>query len=352
MVVGYEFRYMINIKPYFQLCRTHTSPLETIPAIVGASLASGGVIHLEVGLWGLFGFLYHQTGYGMNSYVDWIKGYDKDDPHKQHFPLNTGNLDPNRTGKFVNILILITFVYGLLLIFSGPALFDEFFPFERSSYLGFGIMITGAISGIAYNTVGKELQWKSLLISYAHSTVFAVPYISLEGEFNLMFISAWIFVFLWVMYQIQIEGDVKDMITDEENFLINLGSRYNNETDKVYFPSYVKVYSHILKLLTAVAGLIMVRSLGGGTSLQAGVFIVTFGGSVFLGRKMLANGDYNRSNRIGLMAQIELVTMFGLLLAAIPTIGAGWAILLFLLSILWVVVFNKIQWGTIIAPDV
>lgn len=334
-------RYMI--KKYLQLTRFHSVPLETVPAIIGASLAVGKVVHINVLLWGIYGILYHVTGYGMNSYMDWKSGHDMTDPNKQHFPLNTGELSPINAYIAVTILTVVTFMYGLFLLIG--------------KWIALIIIITGAIAGYGYNKIGKEIVWKSFLISYAHSTVFAVPYIASGGSLSdpILYLG-WGYVFLWVLYQIQIEGDVKDMNTDEENFLINHGARYLDDMpgydDYVGFPFWLSLYGHLLKLITGIIGVLITIELGGSTARQGIILFIIIVTSLVFGSQLLASGEYNRQNRIKDMSTIELLTMWALLIAVAPVIGLFWISILFFGSIIWVMIFNKIEWGTLLGPSV
>lgn len=330
------------IKSYLQLCRTHTTPLETIPAIVGASLATGGVFNIGVGLWAIYGILYHNVGYGMNSYLDWKNGYDKNDPHKQHFPLNTGELEPRHARLFLDILFISLLIYGIILLIG--------------NWLAFFVILSGAVAGIIYNTIGKEIQSKSIFIAYAHSTVFAVPYLALNGSMNEIFFAGWAYVFLWVIYQIQIEGDVKDMDTDEENFLLNMGAVYEekntNVYPKVHFPLKIKALAHGQKLITAVLVFLLARLLDATIYVQVIAPTIVIASSIIFGSLLLADGTYDRTERIKDMARIELMMILALLIAVTPVIGPFWAIGLFAASLVWVITFNKIQWNTFLGPDV
>lgn len=333
----------MRIKSYLQLSRFHSSVLEIIPAIVGASLATGNLFDINVLLWAIYANLYHVTGYSMNSYTDWKSGYDKDDPNKQHFPLNKGTLSPNKAKWAVYILAGITFIYGVILLIG--------------NWIAFIVIFTGAIAGAGYNIIGKEIGWKSLLIAYAHSTVFAVPYLASGGRNANLLLVGWGYVFLWVLYQINIEGDIKDMDTDEENFLINYGAYYEDFilTDNggyVHFPSGIVIYSHVLKLFTAIFGVLIAFELGATLYIMGAVLFIIGVASLVFGSDLLQSGEYNRQDRISTMATIELLTLYGLIVAATPVIGTIEGFILFIGSIVWVLVFNKIEWGSLLAPNV
>ena len=74
--------------------------------------------------------------------------------------------------------------------------------------------------------------------------------------------------------------------------------------------------------------------------------------SLALTWSMLQNGPFNRTERIATMSKIEALSVLMLLVAAFPVIGMPSVAFLFVASGAWVMVFNKIEWGTLVAPDV
>lgn len=342
---------MINkIKYYLQLCRTHTTPLEVVPAVAGAVLASGGANIQQMLIWGFFGFLYHQTGYGMNSVTDWEKGYDKFDKYKQHHPLNKGNLHINEAGLTVAGLLIITIAYG--------------YYFVRDSKIALIIFGIAALSGVLYNAVGKEFPILKIgFISFAHSSVFAVPYLDTTTNITLPFILLWSFVFMWVFFQIAISGEIKDITEDPDNLLIKFGSEVNGDIHRIdvetgesikdkylfipdklkYFAGFIRIIETIL--VFAAAFIIDARFII--------LLLIIFFGMIaqLLSFELVLTGAYNRHQRLKTMSSIELINIFLLVTALYPIIGLYSSILAFG-SLLWVVVFNYIEWGTFVAPDV
>lgn len=336
---------MINLKSHLQMARFHTAPLEFIPAVVGAALAVNTIYDINVLLWGVFGLLYHTSGYYANSYYDWINEFDKDQKEKSHFPLNTGSLSPLTAKQTTYSLLIITAVYGILITY-------------HNLYALIG-MFAMPVFGMSYNLIGKYTQFKFILIAISHTLVIVVPYIALGGNNLKILLYLSLYIFLMIIYQISIEGEIKDMNTDEENFLINHGARYMEEisllkydSNFVGFPFWIKGYAHFLKLLTAIIGASITRMLGGDIYLQLTVFWIVVIASLIFGTNLLRTGEYNRQNRIRNMAIIELLTLSALLVAVIPVIGLYWSIILFTVSVVWVLFFNKIEWGTWISPDV
>jgi len=342
------------VRTYLQLTRAHTAPLETVPAILGALLATGGQITFAVVGWAIFGLLYHLAGYGMNSVVDWQKGYDKLDRKKSHHPLNRGALTLNRAYLFVGGLFVLLLALGVGLAWG--------------EYLALAIMALGAIMGVTYNLAGKITTLKFIPISIAHTTVFIIPYVALGGDiFRYDFRLVTLYIFLWVVFQISVSGEIKDVQQrDESNFLrdtlgIRMEKRLNHlpDEDYIFFSSRAVNYSLALKFSTLMIGAIIYLFISGDIirfteenilwlAVWGLMMIPTAAFTVMLVR----SGIYYRSWRINMMARIELLTMFILIASLTPAIGLGAVVTLIVVSLVWVLALNRIEWGTWLAPDV
>lgn len=277
----------------------------------------------------------------MNSLVDWEEGYDRNDRNKQHHPLNEGSLSVVKARVVVIGSTMFTVAYGV-----GLAL-----PRQLPVF----VLALGAVSGIVYNKLGKRTLLKPFFISVAHTTVFVVPYLSLGGKpSDITFLLSTLFVLLWVFYQIAISGEVKDIMQmDEENILRVLGTRINMMEDKVYFSYVVTVSSLLIKALTVGVGLFILLSL------TEDLLVLSFPVFIFLSVVMVnyslmltLGGSYRRGTRIRWMATVEMCTLFIFIIVLQPVIGYVGTITLMVLSSVWVAVFNKLEWGTVLQPDV
>lgn len=320
---------------FLRLTRAHTVPLEAVPAIVGAALATGTVWSLDVALWGAFGALYHLTGYGMNSYSDWKNGYDKEDEWKQHHPLNSGGISPEAAKLTVVSLLALTFAYIPLALNPSPG--------------AVGVLVLGLASGVVYNELGKRIEGKFLFIAIAHTSVFVAPYLSLGGDIDRMFLFGAAYVFIWVTYQISVSGEVKDITTDEANFLKELGARTIDGA--VIFPDVCLIYGYILKSLNIILaiGLILL-----GDQNMWSLFVVAILGalSLWLNEELLKTDIYCRMTRIENMSTIEMFTLVIFCISYTSTLGAQAVGAIILGSGVWVILGNRYIWGTWVAPRV
>lgn len=322
-------------REYLRLTRAHTVPLEAVPAVIGAGLAHGTVWSTEVALWGVFGVLYHLAGYGMNSYTDWKNGYDKEDKWKQHHPLNSGGLSPQMAKSVVYSLLGLTVAYGLFLVYPSLA--------------GMFALGTAVVAGVAYNELGKETRWKFLLISYAHTSVFVVPYLSISQRLTPAFLLGSLYVFVWVAYQISVSGEVKDMTSDEANFLKEMGAKMIDVV--AYFPARCVIYGYALKTFNILVAIVIVLYLGADT---LSLFVISIIGvlTLWLNTELLRSDIYDRHARIENMSMIEMFTLVIFCLSYVNVLGkvAVWSVIG--AACIWVLAGNRVVWGTWVAPKV
>lgn len=326
------------IKKYLQLARAHTVPLEAVPTGVGAVLAMGTVYHVEVLLFIALGALYHIAGYSANSYIDYKKGYDRDDPNKSHHPLVSGELSEARAKVFVVVSVALTLLYGMWL--SG------------GDKLAVAILLVAFIMANSYNFFSKVTVLKPLPISVAHALMFSFSYVAAGGESLEILGSGTMFVFTWVLYQIAVSGEVKDITTDESNVMKRLGSRVNESGEGMYIvsPPRVLILTIALKVTPVACAMYIISELNGYIYIWWIMAIAQV--SVYLGIEIVENGIYIRSERVRSMATMELsmVAMFLMVISPLSSSWEAWAAVV--LSLGWVVIFNKIQWGTVLAPRV
>jgi len=353
-------------KAYARLTRFQTVPLEMVPATVGAVVATGGPFNTQVLSWAVFGMLYHLVGYGQNSLEDWKRGWDTDDPNKQHHPLNAGRI-PQRTAEL--------FVYGLF------AVLILYTTVIASNWVALVLLLTGPVlCGTLYNTVGKRTRWKFLFIAYSHTTVFALPYYSITGAVDPLLLLGSLYVFASIVFQIAVSGEIKDITQDEANFLRELGARVEPGRDghRIEFSWAGQLFAYGIRSVTVALGIAfgyvvgqqfgragptlfgsgVTESQGESPRLQSWVNVkeVTLAGigalSVILTWSMLQSGPSDRTERIATMMQVEICSALMLLVAVVPIIGVSTVAVLSVASGTWVMVFNKLEWGRLIAPAV
>lgn len=336
------------MREYLRLARLHTAPLETVPAIIGASVATGSLLNTTVGIWAVYGFFYHVAGYSHNSCTDYELGGDKLDGNKQHHPLNTGELEYETAMGYVALLMIGLALYSMTAISymqSGPI-----------AVVLAAAVVVQILFGVGYNLLNNTTDFKFVLITISHTLVFVISYVASGGAFTWVFGVLTVFMVLWVTFQISVSGEIKDILVDEYNFMHRMGVRVHERTsiggDRLYPSNGAIVWSMAIHLSMAGALLPIVLYNVQENRVVMGVMSILYFVMVYLGSRIIDNGDYNRDKRVSTMAYVELLALSIFVLAAYPYIHERVTLTLIPLSVAWVVVFNNIQWDTSMRPDV
>jgi 1,4-dihydroxy-2-naphthoate octaprenyltransferase len=340
---------MGTARDWLQLFRSHTSPLEMTITICGSALALGTIFDLKVVLFLFFGWLYHNAGYGQNSVEDYIRGFDRDDPNKAHHPLQRGAIEPYMARNVCRLLIAILFIYGVII--SG---FDP---------LSIFLLATLIAMGIVYNLFNKEMTGKFIPIAIAHSLLLPFAFFGSGGTLEFSSSPPYLidfgtraalllfgYLLLQVIYQIMIEGDLKDIDMDEASLLKRMGVHVK---DGILHTSHIARGSSFLVKASSVTVLFLALSTLNATIdnyVGAAVFGIIL---LILDQKLMGSGPWEHSQCLKLMSLMEVASTFAIAIAIAPEIG-GWmpAVLIMAFNMVYFVLMNRFLWGTVIKPRV
>lgn len=340
---------MTSVKDWLQLFRSHTSPLEMIFTITGSALAVGTIWDYKVLMFLIFGWLYHNAGYGHNSAEDYIQGFDKDDPNKSHHPIHRGAIDPYVGRGVCVLLVIMTLIYGLVIS-----------RFETTSVL---LLLLLTLFGFIYNIKGKVMGGKFIPIAVAHSLLFPFAYFGSGGVIGVTDIFPFVnerigaivllgtfYVILQIFYQIMIEGDLKDIDMDEASLLRDMGVHIQEGE----FRTSMFARSVSISLKTISITLLFSMIYLGGSSTWIYLTLMIFSLALILqDHRLMGNRSWNHSGSLKDMAIMEVLSAFALVVAVTPMIGGWHAILaVMVFNMVYFVLMNRFLWGTIIKPRV
>ena len=188
----------MGLKSWFRLFRAQTAPA-TVYSIVVPYIIAGGRDPATLATLFAAGHLLHYASFGHNSLMDYLMGFDKEDPNKKHHPLNTGEIDPVKASWVIHSMLFISLM-GLGLI---AAAMESVWPLIA--------LMAYAAWGYAYNNGLDHLTKHSWLpISLAFGFLPLYGYL-LAGSDPLMVALLFSWGFLTVLYQIAWEGNIKDL---------------------------------------------------------------------------------------------------------------------------------------------
>lgn len=333
--------FVSQTKAWLRLFRAHTLVLEAPIAVLGAAIGLGTFFDWRVGMWLLFGGAYHYIGYGMNSYVDWKKGFDKDDERKQHHPLNTGEIDPHEAKLAIYILLLGLIIFLAIITFSKPA--------------AFGLSALMIVSGIAYNYFGKYTSLKAIPISIAHTLVFFIPYYLYTDSLDMYVLLMTAAYFVHHFYQIAISGDIKDIDQDEASLIQKLGA----ELDQGELAN-VDFFMGNSKVLILGYGLALIQMfLTFGAIFTSEPILVTIVIAVAFAAmtlyetdNMLQSGKFERSSRLEYISRREFFGYSMVHSVSIYVISPEAFIGLLICMFVYLGLVSKFIWGNWLVPEV
>lgn len=327
------------VRSWLVLFRAHTAILEAPIAALGAALAVGSFFDIEVLKWALFGVLYHFVGYGMNSYIDWKKGYDKDDPNKEHHPLNTGDISSNSAKNVIAIMFVAMIAYSIYLTKLNP---DSLV-----------ILTSMILLGVSYNYIGKATEHKYLLVAGVHSLIFLLAYSAYTSNYaNIIWVGLLAY-FIHHIFQILISGDVKDVKQDESSLIKNIGMGiYTSDSGKDVLdtdPSVVAI-TYIVALLEIVVTVAIVLFFDPNTLLIAVVALMGLWMMLEVD-DIVGEGVYNRQSRVAAMSRKELAGLWMIFAAFTSQIEIKALPVMIGVSLVYFITISKFMWGSL-TPDV
>lgn len=328
-----------GVKAWLIFFRAHTAILEAPMAALGAGLGLGTFWSIEVLKWALFGVMYHYVGYGMNSYADWKKGYDKNDPNKSHHPLNTGDIKPSTAKMVVQSLLVAMIAYAFVLT-----------GLDIVSLTVLGVMLA---SGIAYNYIGKSTKNKYILVAIVHTTVFVLPYVTYTKEYmNIVWVAA-IAYFIHHCFQILISGDVKDIDRDESSLIQSVGMELEHVDDDVKVLNVSQKVVALSYIFTVLECIVVISML---LFLEPPLFSLVITGMMMVWMlievdDIIGEGIYNREARVSAMSRKELAGLWMIFGAFSGQLGIDAWLVMVVLSMAYFIPISQMMWGSM-TPDV
>jgi len=337
----------MSVVGFLRIFRAHSAPLTVLPVIIIPLMAGvKDVVHLLT-LWVLTTIM-HWMSFGHNSVLDWERGWDRKDPYKKHFPLNTGEVDPVTASKVINWGL--SGIVALLVVFM--------LVNAKRPELAVASFVIALQLGHAYDDgLDKITVWKWVpVFGYGYFTTlgFWFVYFDTLTDFGFWYTLS---VGIIVEYQILYEGELKDFETEEANLFRVLGARVENGTLILTPPLVLLFLARAPLVFTVMLGLSSYCRWVGGISFTTYIMMIIYYCAFsllvlyFLVQLHLPRRRYDRNRELRNMATEEMVSYFLLFSFLFPKAPLAVPVLL-LYSVGWLAFFNRVQWGTVVRPQV
>ena len=318
---------------WLRLIRIHTSSLTQPVVLLGVVLAGIRSWTLWF-LYALFAVVYHAAGFLHNDISDYR--HDKQDAAKAHFPLISGEVSSRQANVLLGIMTGITLFLGLGL--------------SRGRWLSVIFLLTAVGFGWLYNFRCKKDAASPLYITTAFVSLPLFSCFAFRQHLSLLMIWTLCYMAFLMLFQIAVEGYMKDILTDKTSLLKILGTQIQNN-NQIHVSVTTKLFSWGLK----VPGLILFfiiwhKSESGIASLILGsMILIIIIGTV---HALMKSGPFDNRRRVRFCAIIELFSYSLLIFALQGKLGWGMTGFFILYPVAWFILLNRLTWKTWITPRV
>ncbi|MGC9084228.1 MAG: UbiA family prenyltransferase [Anaerolineae bacterium] len=312
-----------------QLSRMHTAPSE----MFGLALAGyiGGMRLPQLLLLVLLGWMVHVAGFGMNSLVDYLHGYDAADPSKRHHPLPSGRLTVAQAMSFVFAMQLASVFYFMIL---------------SRSYIADAAFAAYVASGWIYNLTAKEHKVPAMFELGVSMGALFLAGAALLGILNPTIILASIYTGIVAVYQIGVDGDLKDLDarTPERNVLRDLGT-YVDDSGTMHTSRGGYALALSVSAAKAVAFALVAATISPIWGIAMGAMgAITF---TYFALAMMRPGPFDHARRLKIIGLCEVWSYVALVIALFPLMlsWAPIAVALYLVApVAYYYAMNRIMW--------
>jgi len=320
------------VRKWLKMMRIHTSCLTQAGMIIGCLLAGAGNLW-NIVLVAVIGLLFHIWGFIDNNLQDY--SWDKKDPHKKHFPSVDGSIKHERAAQFA--ALSGTIAMFLVIWASGR------------SFMAIGFTVAAFLMGMGYNHLSKYTTLAPLLISGSFSMLPLVGYTIFSSDLSPEILMVAGFAFIMMMYQISVEGYMKDLKADPVSLMRDMGVVLKDDQLKIPLGAYLYGLYIRVCIMTILFLFISVHYMSPLFTLLLIVVVLMqlMGHDGLMSMEEFDHKDINR-----MCAFIEIMTYLGLVFALSGIFGTTMTVFLTVYPITWFVVLNKLTWGTVIMPDV
>lgn len=338
---------MASLLAWLRTARPHTASLAIGITLLGYFLAGGSFLSWGTLLFFIFGLVHHSIGFLDNGVQDYIRGYDSNDPHKQHFPLVTGEIKAPAANRVVWAGIILGAIYGSAI--------------ARFQVLPMVLILLMIVTGLIYNRGAKRSLLSPIPIAIAFSLLIPFAYFGGLAFLGTNAVHPSIFLILIFTYfvcqflfQIGVEGYLKDLKADPKNLLVRLGLKFDGES---FTPGPGTVsLSALIRLVMIGVGTYALYLIFSSHNLLSIIAVIGFAFEALLSNmlcyQLVRKQKYDNAQTIRRAALIETTSFEGgcfMLLALI-----GWEPVAFLIpfAILYFIIMNRLLWGTVLRPRV
>lgn len=339
----------MKIKAYLQMTRAHTFPATFVLIMVGY-LVGGGNLFSWFGLsLVILAWLIHTQSFGDNSLIDFLTGWDKADPHKKHFPLSKGTISPKTATNLIQPGIFLTTLFALAMTFWSGG----------NQLLALVWLVVFITAGNWYNkNFSKTSIFAFFPISLCWASLGLWAFFLASPALSELGVLMAIYVFALEWFENGVEGSTKELETKEVNMLKTLGARLGGfmvspkQGGRLCFsPGPARYYGWAIKLAGLGTGLIILLNYSL-SAVPVVLYLLLASLAVYFCNEITKYQRWDRNRMLRNFAVEEILSIYLLPCILLPVIGYLEGTMLMMSGILYFAIFNRINWGTWLRPQV
>lgn len=304
-----------------------------------ALLAPGAVfdLWLVVTLFPLV-WLLHGIGFGLNSYLDTIAGYDWRDRSKKGHPLVSREIGMDQACRVLNWGACLTAVIGVLVTL-----------YAQNPTLAVAAFLIYIVFGYSYDCGLSKVDLLSFIpISISFTALGAWAWFLSHPSIDLIGLVLLAYIFMTIWFQVGFSGFIKEMgIRERSNLLIRLGAKLGGffvsekQGGLVHFdPGNAIYYGYAIKLANLFLGGVLLYLV---FSWQGLASLLLFGSiALYFLHQLTKHRVYRRDRELMNMSLMEVATIFLPLAIVVPLVSA---LALMIFGFGYFLVCNKILWA-------
>ncbi|MCK5614843.1 UbiA prenyltransferase family protein [Candidatus Pacearchaeota archaeon] len=324
----------MNIKDWLMFGRMHSASLIQGVYVLGYLLAGNDLISWGTIHWAIVGTLFHYFGFSMNNVFD--LRHDLKDPYKTSHPLVAGKINP-RDGWAVVLIFLVLYVVSGSIMCIGVT-------------WAYGLFIFSLINGIIYNAYSKDCLLAPIPISLCFGLPVLVSYLASGGQPTLLISLVTLYITGQIIFQISVEGYMKELETDQLNLMKVLGVEIK---DGQLIESWLATgFAILIKVpfLLLIVPIMLISSTGVIFGSFALVLVLLAMVWTFA---LVSTREWDHSKTVKTCAVTEIATFYALLAAVAGVINVTVSLFLMGYLLAWYVFWNRYYWpGQTITPQV
>jgi hypothetical protein len=271
--------------------------------------------------------------------MDTSRGYDKENPHRKHDPLVSGEIQLDEAHIYINWLLIFAAFAGIVLVLSSPGL----------QVISLSFFVLFVVAGHTYNDgLDKSSVLAFIPYTLAYSSLCAASYFLYETILTPLFVLSLLYIVFTLVFQVGWEIYLKDIQNEKEpNLLRELKCKVEKGRFKCSFRA--RLFGYLVKI-----GVFVPLFLTGWVNIQAtlqgvsALILLVF--TVVFAVLEIEYRDYDYDRYVLFILIEDFASILLLPVVIVGAIGGISVVAMVIYTFVWYVLFNMLTWASPYRP--